>query len=128
MFSYETDLTLDSVMVGKTISKRDNERLDNSFYTTYLRDKNTDLIFKGFTPDVDHENLHLLYALFGDRCEVAKVYYDFQMYASGHVLNCECCGIELNIFNKTPYTICKTCDNSPAAPYYEDNSKVLLNV
>lgn len=127
MFSYETDLTLDSVMVGKNTTRNQEESLDSSFYDTYLRNKKTDLIFKGHNPNIDHENLHLLYALFGDRCEVAKVYYDFQMYASGHVLNCECCGIELNIFNKTPYTICKTCDNSHTQ-YYEDNSKVLLNV
>lgn len=114
MFSYDTDLTLDSVMVGKNTTMIRELHNDNSFYDTYLYPKQKLINLPNGSQIIDEptdsHNIQLLYNLFGDVNERLQAYRFFQEYAMGIVHNCECCGADLNIFNRTPYTICKKCD------------------
>lgn len=130
MFSYDTDLTLDSVMVGKNTTMNRELFHDNSFYDTYLYPKQKLINLPNGKQVVDeptdHNNIKLLYNLFGDFNERLQVYRFFQEYAMGIVSNCECCGADLNIFNRTPYTICKKCDTVDSIDY--ETQMELLNV
>ena len=128
MFSYDTDLTLDSIMVGKVTTQRSNNHKDKKFYDVYMKNNRVGIDILGVVEHkIDNDELHLLHSLFGDKIERVKVYHDFQEYAKGNVTHCECCNAELNFFNRSLYTICKHCNENLNEQEYT-HTRDLLNV
>lgn len=108
MFDYDTDLTINSIMVGKETT-RWNEKWLNEKNEKMLKNESTSFrISDNIIFDDSDDSTQMMYILFGESHNIYT-----QMYADlmhGNV--CECCGDDITIFNSTGFSICKKCDGN----------------
>lgn len=108
MFSYETDLTLDSIMVGKQTTVNENERLNRKNITLFDDSRRTSVypIIPMMYPETPTSTMYMLFGR--DHNTHTQMYAD--MFEDGDLLRCYRCGDNLNIFNSTSHSLCKHCD------------------
>lgn len=111
MFTFETDLTLDSIMVGKEstrIKEMKNDRevlkvVDNSLFVN-REFKNIGYIK---SEEMDVGSLAMYFG--EDHNFRTKMYVEYTEFEDGAGV-CERCGVHINIFNQSPYSVCKDCN------------------
>ena len=105
MFTFDTDLTLESIMVGKEKTRHMNILQD--LKTANMITENN-IKFVPIPPVItDTDYVILLRTLFGRDHNIRTMMYSDCI--DGY--HCECCGLDLNIFNSTGYSICRECNN-----------------
>lgn len=110
MFSYETDLTLDSIMVGKQTTVIENERLNRKNITLFddSRRTSSNLVVPMTHPETPTSTMYMLFGR--DHNTLTQMYAD--MFEDDDLLRCYRCGDNLNIFNCTSHSLCKYCDEA----------------
>jgi len=111
MFTFETDLTLDSIMVGKESTKfeeMNNDRevlkvVDNSLFG------NREFKNIGYQKDEDMDVGSLAMYFGEDHSFRTKMYVEYTEFEDGAGV-CERCGVQINIFNQSLYSVCKDCN------------------
>lgn len=111
MFTFETDLTLDSIMVGKESTRSDemmNDRevlkvVDNSLFV------NREFKNIGYQKDEDMDVGSLAMYFGEDHSFRTKMYVEYTEFEDGAGV-CERCGVHINIFNQSLYSVCKDCN------------------
>lgn len=117
MFSYDTDLTLDSIMVGKNTTKNSERDKDQRSMNVVLSISSPFVNLPTYRIEDDTLSTSGLYMCFGKyHNTLTEMYCDYTEIEDGAGV-CECCGLTINIFNRTAFSICKDCNN-----YYENDS------
>jgi len=98
MFSHETDLTLDSIMMGKRTTHNLEERLDREVLKIF----NTQL-------DDDVKVSSLAMYLGEDHNFRTQMYVEITEFENGGGV-CERCGIQFSIFIHSHYSLCQKCN------------------
>lgn len=112
MFNYDTDLTLDSIMVGKQTSRNKELVLDKKIMNIFNdNDHRIDFSIRNVINDHDELGSSGLYTLFGENhSTLTKMYKEYTELDDG-MAYCERCGDHINIFNSSKSCLCLTCDN-----------------
>lgn len=106
MFDFDTDLTLDCVMVGKTMTRVVEQIADRNASHKLNRPAKTSIYVDKQVLDNESAQSSELYTYFGrDHSVHTQMYCDYTESAC-----CERCGISLNFLNSS-YSLCKECDH-----------------
>lgn len=111
MFTFETDLTLDSIMVGKESTRSDEMIKDREVLKVVNNSLFVGREFESIGYPKDEEmDVGSLAMYFGeDHSFRTKMYVEYTEFEDGAGV-CERCGVHINIFNQSPYSVCKDCN------------------